>query len=87
LCACAQLAFAKEPGVLYISLPSETEAGSAGEQPARDSWVTVMEPSSRRELDTIVFPLFIAYFIIVSCLRKRKSQPRAQLSDSFRNLP
>jgi hypothetical protein len=76
-----QVALAKERGVLYILLPSETEAGSAGEQPARDSWVTVIKPSSRRE-GLHRLPAFCFWFN--HCPMPKKTQTGSVLQQLFR---
>jgi hypothetical protein len=86
----AQLTLAKEQLAWYILLPSETEAGSAGEQPARDSWVTVIEPSSRREgeLSSSRFFFLATPVGFNHCSMPKKTQTYSepqQLSRLFRN--
>jgi len=81
-----ELTLAKEHRLLYILSPSETNAGSAGEQPARDSWVTMINPSSRRE-DLTRLPAF--YFWVNHCPMPKKTQTSAPLTviPSFSEIP
>lgn len=54
--------------IYYIYISSQTEAGSAGEQLVRDSWMVVINDYL---VGSMIFPLYLSSFIIIKCLKKR----------------
>jgi len=64
-----KILFDKFFNISYINLSGKTEASSAGEQLAKDSWMMVI--NNNHLVGRILFPLYSSLFINIQCLKKR----------------